>query len=296
MADFLQIIVAAAAAGSIYGLVALAYLLILRPTGIINFAAGEWATVGAFTGVVLLTAQEPIGFSLPYAVALPLLVGFMALFGWATERLAVRPLVERGAPVLSPVLALLGLLIVYREGVSLIFGPGNFFSPYPFGFRGFSIGPFAGTPQSFFIIFSTLGVFACVWVFFERTVWGKAFAATALNRRAAALMGINLRRVTAMSFAAGAAAAGLAGLLLSPNTSAHYLMGLPLAIKGFSALVIGGVGRVEGALLGGFVLALAERLTVRYAPIASTFAEAVPLILLIAFLVFRPTGLLKPRE
>lgn len=295
MADFLQILVTAAAAGSIYGLLALAYLLILRPTGIINFGVGEWATVGAFAGVVLLTDQSLPGVVLPYVVALPLVVMFMALFGWASERIAVHPLVSRGAPVLSPILALLGLLIIYRESISLIFGPGNFFSPYPFGFRGMSIGPFAGTPQTFFIIFATFGVFVLVWLFFERTVWGKAFEATALNRQAAALMGINLRMVAAISFGASAAAAGLAGLMISPTTTAHYLMGLTLAIKGFSALVIGGIGRVEGALLGGYILALAERLTTRYAPIPSTFAEAVPLVLLIFFLIFRPTGLLKPR-
>ena len=295
MADFLQILVTAAAAGSIYGLVALAYLLILRPSGIINFAVGEWATVGAFAGVVVLTDQELPWLQLPYALALVAVVLFMALFGWAAERIAVHPLVARDAPVLSPVLALLGLLIIYRESISLIFGPGNFFSPYPFGFGGLSIGPFAGTPQTFYIIFATLVVFVAAWLFFERTVWGKAFEAVALNRRAAALMGINLRHVSVFSFAAAAAAAGLAGLMISPITTAHYLMGLPLAIKGFSALVIGGVGRVEGALLGGYVLALAERLTARYAPIPSTFAEAVPLVLLILFLVLRPTGILKAK-
>jgi branched-chain amino acid transport system permease protein len=109
-------------------------------------------------------------------------------------------------------------------------------------------------------------------------------------------MGINLGRVTAFAFAAGAACAGLAGLLISPSFSAHWLMGLPLAVQGFSALVVGGVGRVEGALVGGLILALAEQLTQRYAPIPSGFAAGVPLLLLIIFLMVRPTGLLKARE
>jgi branched-chain amino acid transport system permease protein len=108
-------------------------------------------------------------------------------------------------------------------------------------------------------------------------------------------MGINLSRVTALSFAAGAGMAGLAGLLVSPNISAHYLMGVPLAIQGFTALVIGGVGRVEGALVGGLVLAFAEQFTARYAPIPSGFAQGVPLLLLMIFLLVRPTGLLKAR-
>jgi branched-chain amino acid transport system permease protein len=84
-------------------------------------------------------------------------------------------------------------------------------------------------------------------------------------------------------------------LLVSPNISAHYLMGIPLAIQGFTALVIGGVGRVEGALVGGLVLAFAEQLTARYAPIPSGFAQGVPLLFLIIFLLVRPTGLLKAR-
>ena len=138
-------------------------------------------------------------------------------------------------------------------------------------------------------------VFIATWAFFERTVAGKSFEAVALHRRAAALMGINLSRVTALSFAAGAAIAGLAGLLVSPNISAHYLMGIPLAIQGFTALVIGGVGRVEGALLGGLLLAFAEQLTVRYAPIPAGFAQGVPLLLLMLFLLVRPTGLLRAR-
>ena len=108
-------------------------------------------------------------------------------------------------------------------------------------------------------------------------------------------MGINLSRVTAFSFAGGASVAGLGGLLVSPNISAHYLMGVPLAIQGFTALVIGGVGRVEGALLGGLLLAFAEQLTARYAPIPSGFAQGVPLALMMLFLLLRPTGLLKAK-
>ena len=89
--------------------------------------------------------------------------------------------------------------------------------------------------------------------------------------------------------------AGLGGVLVAPNISAHYLMGVPLAIQGFTALVIGGVGRVEGALLGGMVLAFAEQFTVRYAPIPSGYAQGVPLLLLMVFLLVRPTGLLKAK-
>lgn len=291
MQDFLELAVSASASGCVYGLVALAYLLMIRPTAIINFAVGEWAMVGAFAGFLLLTRAE-----WPYPVGMGAVLLAMLAVGWATERIAVRPLVERGAPILAPILALLGMLVVFRESISLAFGPDPHPVPYPFGFGRLELGPFAGSYQSFFIIATTLAVFVAVWLFFERTVAGKAFEAVAINRRAAALMGINLSRVTALSFAGGGAAAGLAGLLVSPNISAHYLMGVPLAIQGFTALVIGGVGRVEGALLGGLVLAFAEQLTVRYAPVPAGYAQGVPLVLLMLFLLVRPTGLLRARE
>ncbi len=291
MNDFLELVVGATASGCIYGLVALSYLLITRPTGVINFAVGEWSMVAAFGGFVALSRLE-----LPYPVGLALVIAAMLVVGWATERLAVRPLVERGAPALAPILALLGMLVVFRELISLGFGPDPQPVPPSFGFGRLELGPVAGSYQSFFIILVTAVVFGAVWVFFERTLAGKSFEAVAIDRRAAALMGINLRRVTSLAFVASAAVAGLAGLLVAPNVSAHYLMGLPLAIQGFTALVIGGVGRVEGALLGGLILAFAEQFTVRYAPVPPGLAMGVPLVLLIAFLLVRPTGLLLPRE
>jgi branched-chain amino acid transport system permease protein len=288
--DLLELAVSAAASGCVYGLMALAYLLMIRPTGIINFAVGEWAMVAAFGGHLLLYRWE-----WPYAPGMVVVIAFMMLVGWVTERVAVRPLVERGAPLLAPILALLGVLVVTREIISVSFPPDPLPVPFPFDIGRLEFGPVGGSYQSFFIIAVTLVVFAGAWLFFEKTLWGKSFEAVALNRRAAALMGINLSRVTSLAFAAGAAAAGLAGLLVSPNISAHYLMGVPLAIQGFTALVIGGVGRVEGALLGGLLLAFAEQLTARYAPIPSGFAQGVPLLFLIIFLLLRPTGLLRAR-
>jgi branched-chain amino acid transport system permease protein len=278
--DLLELSVSATASGCIYALVALAYLLMIRPTGIINFAVGEWAMVGAFGGFLLLSR-----FEWPYPLGMAAILGFMLLVGWATERIAVRPLVERGAPLLAPILALLGMLVVFRESISLGFGPDPHQVPEPLGWEYLK----------YFMIGTTLVVFAAVWLFFEKTVWGKSFEAVALNRKAAALVGIDLPRVTATSFAGGAAAAGLAGLLVAPNVSAHYLMGVPLAIQGFTALVIGGVGRVEGALLGGLLVAFVEQLTVRYAPIPAGYAQGVPLVLLMLFLLVRPTGLLRAR-
>jgi len=296
MQDLLELAVSATAAGCIYGLLALSYLLVLRPTGVINFAVGEWAAVAAFAAYLTLTDAE-----WPYAAGAAAVLLVSAAAGWLTERIAVRPLLERGAPLLAPILALLGMLVVFRESISLGFGPDPRAVPPMFGFGRLvlvTVGDLevAGSYQSFATIGITALVFAGAWFFFERTIAGRSFEAVALDRTAAALMGINLQRVAALAFGGSAAIAGLAGLLVAPNVSAHYLMGIPLAIQGFTALVLGGVGRVEGALLGGLILAFAEQLTVRYAPIPAGFAQGVPLVLLIAFLLLRPTGLLRARE
>ena len=291
MNDFFELVVGATASGCIYGLVALAYLLMTRPTGIINFAVGEWAMMAAFAGVVMLN-----NWNWPYPVGLAVMVVMMFGVGWLTERLTVRPLVEAGAPPLAPILALLGMLVVFREAISIGFGPDPQPVPAAFGFGRLELGWLAGSYQSFFIVALTACVFAAVWFFFERTLHGKSVEAVAIDRRAAALMGIHLGRVTAFSFAMGAVVAGLAGVLAAPNVSAHYLMGMPLAIQGFTALVIGGVGRVEGALLGGLILAFVEQMTVRYAPVPPGLAMGVPLLLLIVFLLVRPKGLLLARE
>ena len=290
MLDLLELAVSATASGCIYGLIALAYLLMIRPTGIINFAVGEWAMVAAFGGHLLLYRYE-----WPYALGMAAVVAFMMLVGWGTERIAVRPLVEKGAPLLAPILALLGVLVVTREIISVSFPPDPLPVPFPFGIGRIEIGPVGGSYQSFFIIALTLLVFAGMWFFFEKTLWGKSFEAVAHTRGAGALLRNPLARDTALWFAGGAAAAGLAGLLVSPNISAHYLMGVPLAIQGFTALVVGGVGRVEGALLGGLLLAFAEQFIARYAPIPSGYTQGVPLLFLMIFLLVRPTGLLRAR-
>ena len=291
MSDLPELLVSASATGCIYGLMALAYLLVLRPTGVINFASGEWAMMGALAAYVF---SGMLG--LPSILAIPFAALVLALIGWMTEWLTVRPLVEKGAGHLAPILVLLGMLVVYHQTALLIFGGDQYPLEGPFGIRRVEIGPFGGSPQSFFVIVATLAVFGAVWLFFERTVWGKSFEAVAINRRAAALMGINLRMVTALAFAAGGAVATIAGALDGPRASVEVNMALPLAVQGFSALVIGGVNRVEGALLGGMILALAEDITRRYVPIPSGLALGVTPLLLIVFLMVRPTGLLRAKE
>jgi branched-subunit amino acid ABC-type transport system permease component len=122
IADLAELAVSATASGCIYALLALSYLLVLRPTGIINFAVGEWATAGAFVAVGMLTPLGWPGLEWPYWTAIVATVVVLAAIGWIIEVLTIRPLIRRGAAILSPILALLGILVIIREAITLLYG------------------------------------------------------------------------------------------------------------------------------------------------------------------------------
>lgn len=291
MLDLLNVILSAGETGCIYALVALAYYLVLRPTGIINFASGDLAMLGAMMGVVFSTWLQ-----LPFA-AVVLLCGLaVGLISLATERVVVQNLVVRGAPLAGIILALLGVMFVYREGAAIVFGLDIQRVDPPFGYGTVPILGLDVPAHTLLIFAATASVFIGIRVFFERTLAGKAFRAVAMDRFAAGLVGVNLSAASMASFFAAGAVAGLAGLLQAPLTSAHVLAGLPLAIKGFTALVIGGVGRVDAVIVGAMLLALTEKLALRYLPIPSGFIIGIPLLILIVFLVVSPRGLLGERQ
>lgn len=290
MSDLIEILVSAVEAGCIYGLVALAYYLVLRPTGIINFASGELAMLGGMMGVTFGTWA-----GLPFILVLILTLLTVGLISLATERLVVRSMIVRGAPLAAIILALLGVLFVYKELAGLIFGLDVLQVDPPFGYGTVDVAGIDIPSQTLLIFGATAVVFIGTRLFFEKTLIGKAFRAVAIDRFAAGLVGVNLSVTGMAAFFAAGAVAGLAGLLQAPLTSAHWTVGLSLAIKGFTALVIGGVGRVDAVLLGAMLLAVIEKFALRYLPISSGYIIGIPLLILILFLIFRPQGLLGER-
>jgi len=264
----------------------------MRPTGIVNFAVGQYAMLGGFAAVAVMTTILMPWPNLPFVPGLIVVLLAMALLGALIEFLAIRPLLQRVASHLAQMLSLLGVLIVLLEMGARFGGTEALPTEPPFGLRRVEFGPLAGTSQSYFTIILTLAIFAGTWFFFERTLWGRAFESVAIDRRAAQLMGVNLHVVTVAAFASSAVVAGLVGVLISGSTGAFYQIGMPLTVQGFTALVIGGVGRVDGALIGGVLLGLLEAFVMRFLPVPSTLALAVPLVVLLGFLVARPTGLL----
>lgn len=283
----IQIVTSSLQTGAIYALVALSYIVIINATGILSFAQGEWLMVGAMVGVFGLSKLN-----LPYAAMFVLVVVFVGLLSLGSERLLVRPLINRGAPIISLIVMLLGVMIVVRNGVGLILGKAPFPMPLPFGTTPLKIGDSLSLmPQTVFIYVVVGVIFAGTWFFFEKTRLGLAAKVVAIDPEAARLMGVNIQRVVMVSFLIGGAIAACAGLLIAPLSSAIFTMGIIPAVKGFVAMVIGGVGSPLGALIGGLSLALLEGFAANY--ISTTWSEAIALVIMIVMLLVRPSGIFK---
>src|SRR5690606_17358461 len=195
----------------------------------------------------------------------------------------------RGAPVVSLIIITIGASIFIRGVSQVVFGKQLHRFP---AFSGDAPIPVLGAtilPQSLWVIAGALAIFVGLWLFFTRTLTGRAVLATANNRMAAQLVGINTRYVMSLSFALSAAIGALAGVLVTPITLVSYDIGISLALKGFAAAMLGGMGNPKGALAGGLLLGLMEALTAGY--ISSQYKDAAAFVVILGVLFFMPQGL-----
>jgi len=271
--------------GSAYALIALGYTMIYGILGLINFAQGELYMCGAFVTVLLLATGQ-VNFVVAFAAGM----GAAALLGVVLERVAFRPL--RGAHPLVPLISAIGASIFLQSLALLLFGPNNRPFPIPFEFRTVTVGGMPLSTLQGAILLSALGFMALLMVFVRYTRYGKAIVACALDRDTARLMGINVDRMVALTFLIGSALSGAAGIMMAIYYNATYpRMGLLPGLKAFSAAILGGVGNIPGAILGGLLLGVAESLGAGY--ISSGYKDAIAFIILIVVLLIRPQGILK---
>jgi branched-chain amino acid transport system permease protein len=281
MSELLQFLLSGVTVGAVYALVALGFTIIYNASDVVNFAQGEFVMLGGMITVMAYTAGAP----LPLAALAAVLA--TAALGVAMNKLAIEP--ARGAPVVSLVIITIGASIFIRGAAQLVFGKQIHTFPAFSGDDPIRILGATILPQSLWVIAGSVAVFIGLWLFFTRTLLGRAVLATSNNRLAAQLVGINTPFVMTLSFAMSAGIGALAGVLVTPITMTSYDVGLAFALKGFAAAMLGGMGNPKGALVGGFLLGVLEGLTAGY--ISSQYKDAAAFIVILAVLFFLPQGL-----
>jgi len=301
---FLQQVFNGLVLGSLYALIALGYTMVYGIINLINFAHGDVLMVGALTA---LSAIALVHGALP---ALPgwslLIVGMLAaipvcvLVSLAIERIAYRPL--RSAPRLAPLITAIGVSILLQTLAMLIWGRNHLSFPQLLPADPIAIGPAVVTATKLLVIALSALIMVGLLLLVQRTRLGRAMRATAENPRVASLMGVNPNAVIAATFAIGAALAAVAGVMYAAIYSvAHFYMGFIPGLKAFTAAVLGGIGNIPGAMLGGVVLGLIEALGAGYIDtlsggiFGSNYQDVFAFIVLCAVLILRPSGLLGER-
>lgn len=288
IAVFLQQVVNGVTIGVVYALIAIGLTLVFGILDVINFAHGEFYMLGAF-----LTYGLTVGLGLDYFAALALTIAGTAAAGLLAERFAVRPL--QGRHMFTVVLSTLGLSIFLQNGALLVWGPDPREIELAWGGRPLLLGGVVITRLRLAVLATgAVLILALTW-FIRRTTWGMALRAVAGNRDAAALMGIPVDRVHAITFALGAALAGVAGGLLGAMFTIEPSMGEWAVVKAFSVVIMGGMGSVPGAVLGGVILGVAENLGAGFLPGGSSYKDGIGYAILILVLLYRPQGLFGRR-
>lgn len=277
----MQYIVTGLTVGSIYALLAIGFVTIYNITGILNFAQGEFAMIGAMTCITLVNT------GLPMFPAIILAILITAAIGLIVERTAI--LHARNTSVIILIIITIGIS-TFLKGLGLIVWGTNpkqlapIIKAEPIEFMGAVI-----NPQSIFIFIILFILLALLYVFFEKTYIGSALRASEKNPRAARLMGINTSTMSALAFTLAAALGAIAGIMITPITDATYEMGFLIGVKGFVGMVIGGMHSIPGAVVGALIVGLLETFSSAY--ISTFYNDAIMFTVLILVLFIKPNGI-----
>ena len=295
-----QAIVSGLAVGGAYALFALSFSITFTTTKTLNFAQGDFISFGAFTGLSALWmltgtplnssfAQVPIA-TWQQLVAAAVVIGVLGLLGWLIYLLAVRPFAGKAG--MSWVMSTIGFGIILISGGLAVWGPTQVFAPSPLGDQVINVAGIGIRPQEILLLVVAVVIMVAFdWVM-ANTMTGKAMRAVAHDSRVARAMGINASGMMVASFVLSSALAGLGGFLMAPITSASLFVGLVIALKGFSAAIIGGLSNPRGCVIGGFALGLVESLVNLW---QAQWREVVVFLLVIVVLAMRPYGLFGVR-
>jgi branched-chain amino acid transport system permease protein len=288
--------------GSIYALIALGYTMVYGILGLINFAHGDVVMVGAMTTVTILTTLIGLNLGIPpyllLVVAVLLALPICALLGFAIERIAYRPLRR-----LAPLITAIGVSIMLQNLAMMIWGRGYQRFPNVLTSTPFTIFSARITAYQMGTIVLSIVLMLGLWLLVQRTRLGRAMRATSQNDRVAALMGVNVNRIISSVFMLGSGLGCIAGVMYTASYGqASATMGFLLGLKAFSAAVLGGIGNIRGAVLGGFLLGIIEAMGAGYLSdwthglMGSEYKDIFAFLVLIAVLMVRPSGLLGERQ
>ena len=285
MAEFFQFLMSGLTVGAVYALVALGFTLIYNASDVVNFAQGEFVMLGGMVTVFVAAAGVPLPLAALIAVVAAVAVGL--LLYW----LAIEP--ARGAPAVTLIIITIGASILLRGAAQILFDKQFHKLPSFSGDTPINLFGAAVQPQSFWVLGGAAVIVLLLYVFLERTLLGKAVLATAANRLAARLVGINTTTVMALAFGGSAAIGAVAGILITPITLTSYDVGTLLALKGFAAAMLGGMGNPLGAVAGGLLLGLLEAFGAGY--LSSTYKDTFAFIVILVVLFAMPQGLFGRR-
>ncbi len=279
--QLLQYLITGITVGSAYALVGLGFAIIYNASDVVNFAQGEFVMIGAMSAIFLNAA------GVPYVVALGLAIVITVAVGMALEKFAIEP--ARNASVVSTIIITIGASILLRGAALLIWGK-DIYGLKPFtGEQTIHIGPATMLPQNLWVMGCTAISVILVKYFFDHTKTGKAILACSYNKKAAYLVGINVKKMLLISYGLSACLGAIAGILIAPITFFTYNAGVMLGLKGFSAAILGGMGNPMGAVAGGLMLGLLE--SIGAGLISSGYKDAIAFIIILLVLFFRPSGL-----
>jgi len=285
VAELLQFFFSGLTVGAIYALVALGFTLIYNASDVVNFAQGEFVMLGGMATFFLAAAGLPLWLAALTAVLVTVVVGVLV------HALAIAP--ARGASAVTLIIITIGVSILLRGVAAVVFDK-NFHSLPPFWrAEPWIVGGAAVLPQSLLVLLGAGTIVLALWGFMTRTLWGKAMIATASNRLAARLVGIDTARVVGLAFALSAAIGAIGGILVTPIALTSYDVGTLLALKGFAAAMLGGMGSPLGAVVGGLLLGLLEAFGAGY--VSSSYKDAIAFLVILALLFAMPQGLFGAR-
>lgn len=296
---FLQQIVNGLVQGSIYALVALGYTMVYGILGLINFAHGDICMIGALTALTVAQVLAAMGLPAPLVLALAALaaVAVCCALGVSIERAAYRPL--RRAPRLAPLITAIGVSVLLQYSAALVWGKQYLSMPELVKPSDIEMGGIHLTDLQAFIFLLACAVMAALLWFIRSTRAGRAMRATEQNPDVAGLMGVDVNHVIAVTFLVGSAVGAIAGMMVVLYYGiGHYFMGFMLGLKAFTAAVLGGIGNVAGAMVGGLLLGVVESLAAGYigdltgGVLGSNYRDIFAFLVLVLVLVFRPSGLL----